>query len=108
VNSRLRYFDPERRRAGVPEDVGALVSELSDLRTAVTLVNLNPTQRRLVIVQGGAYGEHELVTVTTGGKTTRIDGPLLTVQLSPGSGATLTLDMKRYVNTPTVKHPWQR
>jgi hypothetical protein len=92
----------------VPEDVGALVSELSDARTAVTLVNLNPTQRRTVIVQAGAYGEHELVTVTTGGKTARIDGPLLTVQLSPGSGATLTFDMKRYVNTPTVKHPWGR
>jgi hypothetical protein len=108
VNARLRYFDPERRRAGVPEDVGALVSELSDARTAVTLVNLNPTQRRTVIVQAGAYGEHELVTVTAGGKTARIDGPLLTVQLSPGSGATLTFDMKRYVNTPTVKHPWGR
>ncbi len=108
VNARLRYFDPERRRAGVPEDVGALVSGLSDTQTAVTLVNLNPTQRRTVIVQGGAYGEHELVSVTTGGKTAPIDGPLLTVQLSPGSGATLMLDMKRYVNTPTVKHPWDR
>ena len=108
VNARLRYFDPDRRRAGVPEGVGALVSEVSDTRTVVTLVNLNPSERRTVIVQGGAYGEHELVTVTTGGKTIRIGSPLLTVQLSAGSGATLTLDMKRYANTPTVKHPWQR
>jgi hypothetical protein len=108
VNGRLRYFDPDRKRAGVPEDVGALVSQLSDTRTAVTLVNLNPTQHRTVIVQGGAYGEHELMTVTAGGKATRIDGPFLTVHLSPASGATLTLDMKRYVNIPTVKHPWQR
>jgi len=108
VNARLRYFDPDRKRAGVPEDVSALVSELSDVRTVVTLVNLNPSERRTVIVQGGAYGEHELVTVTTGGKTIRIGSPLLTVQLSAGTGATLTLDMKRYVNTPTVKHPWQR
>ena len=23
-------------------------------------------------------------------------------------GATLTLEMKRYANVPTVKHPWQR
>jgi len=107
-NARLRYFDPDRKRAGVPEDVSALVSELSDVRTVVTLVNLNPSERRTVIVQGGAYGEHELVTVTTGGKTIRIGSPLLTVQLSAGTGATLTLDMKRYVNTPTVKHPWQR
>ncbi len=33
LNARLRYFDPDRRRAGVPEDVAALVSELSDSRT---------------------------------------------------------------------------
>ena len=30
LNARLRYFDPVRRRAGVPEDVAALVSELDD------------------------------------------------------------------------------
>ena len=32
LNARLRYFDPVARRAGVPEDVAALVSELSDTR----------------------------------------------------------------------------
>ena len=42
LNARLRYFDPDRKRAGVPEDVAALVSELSDTQTTVTLVNLNP------------------------------------------------------------------
>jgi len=108
LNARLRYFDPDRKRAGLPEDVGALVSELSDARTVVALVNLNPTLRRTVIVQGGGYGEHQLVSVTAGGKTTRIDAPLLTVQLAAGSGATLAFDMKRYANVPTVKHPWQR
>src|SRR5262245_36442044 len=54
VNARLRYFDPERKRAGVPPDVAALVSELSDTRTTVTLVNLNTSQARTVILQGGA------------------------------------------------------
>jgi len=58
VNARLRYFDPDRKRAGVPEDVAALVSELSDTRTTVTLVNLNTTRARTVVVQGGAYGGH--------------------------------------------------
>lgn len=108
LNARVRYFDPDRKRAGLPEDVGALVSELTDTRTVVTLVNLNSTLRRDVIVQGGGYGEHQLVSVTSGGKTARIDAPLLTVQLAPGSGATLTLQMKRYANVPTVRHPWQR
>lgn len=108
LNARLRYFDPERRRAGVPEDVAALVSGLSDTRTAVTLVNTSRSHARTVIVQGGGYGEHQLLGVTVGGKTTGIDAPLLTVKLGPGCGARLVLDMKRYANPPTVKHPWQR
>jgi hypothetical protein len=108
LNARLRYFDPDRRRAGVPEDVAALVSELSDTRTVVTLINLNPSQRRTVVVQGGGYGEHQLVSVTSGDTTTAIDSPLLTVQLEPGCGQKLVLEMKRYANTPTVVHPWNR
>jgi hypothetical protein len=108
LNARLRYFDPDRRRAGVPQDVAALVSELSDTRTVVTLVNLHPSQPRTVVLQGGGYGEHQLVSVTSGDKTTPIDAPVLTVRLEPGCGRQLALAMKRYANAPTVKHPWQR
>ena len=61
-----------------------------------------------MIVQGGGYGEHQLVSVMSGGKTTPIDSPLLTVRINPGCGARLALEMKRYANAPTVKHPWQR
>ena len=108
VNARLRYFDPDRKRAGVPEDVAALVSELTDTRTTLTLVNLNASRARTVIVQGGAYGEHQLLSVTSGGRTTAIDSPLLTERLEPGCGQTLTFAMKRYANEPTILHPWQR
>ena len=108
LNARLRYFDPVRSRAGVPDDVAALVSELSDTRTTVTLVNLNVSETRTVIVQGGGYGEHQLLSVTAGGRTTPIDSPLLTVQLDPRCGQTLVLEMKRYANRPTVLHPWHR
>jgi hypothetical protein len=108
LNARLRYFDPDKKRAGVPEDVAALVSEMSDTRTVVTLVNLNPSQPRTVMVQGGGYGEHQIVSVTSGGKTIPIGAPLATVELAPGCGEKLVLEMKRYVNTPTVLHPWQR
>ena len=106
--ARLRYFDPVRRRAGVPEDVAALVSALSDTRTDVTLVNLNPSQARTVVVQGGGYGEHQLTSVTVEGRTTPINGSLLTVDLDPGSGQTLVLEMKRYASRPTALHPWHR
>jgi hypothetical protein len=108
LNARFRYFDPVRKRAGVPEDVAALVSELSDTRATVTLVNVNPSQPRTVIVQGGGYGEHQLISVTSDGVTTPIGGPLVSVQLDPGSGQKLVFEMKRYANTPTILHPWQR
>jgi hypothetical protein len=108
LNARLRYFDPDRKRAGVPADVAALVSELSDRRTTVTLVNLNAAEPRTVIVQGGGYGEHQLVSVTRAGKTVPIDSPLLTVRLGPASGQKLELVIERYANRPTVLHPWHR
>jgi hypothetical protein len=108
LNARLRYFDPERKRSGVPEDVAALVSELSDTRVTVTLINLNTSRARTLIVQGGGYGEHQLVSVTRGGKTTRIDSALVTVILDPGCGNTLEFQMKRYANAPTMRHPSHR
>jgi hypothetical protein len=106
LQARLRYFDPVRRRAGLPDDVAALVSELSDTRTTVTLVNLNESESRTAIVQGGGYGEHQLVSVDDGAGTTAIDAAALTVHLAPRSGARLVLTMKRYANAPTARHPW--
>jgi hypothetical protein len=106
LNARLRYFDPARRRAGVPEDVAALISELGDRRTVVTLVNLNATQPRTVIVQAGGYGEHQFESVEVNKKTVRLDARHATVQLAPGAGATLAFAMRRYANQPTVAFPW--
>ena len=74
LNARLRYFDPARRRAGVPEDVAALVSELGDRRTVVTLVNLSATEPRTVIVQAGGYAEHQFESVEWNGRSERVDG----------------------------------
>src|SRR5262249_50079418 len=58
LQARVRYFDPVRRRPGLPEDVAALVESLKDDSTILVLVNVNQTEPRTVIVQGGAYGEH--------------------------------------------------
>jgi hypothetical protein len=108
LNARLRYFDPTRRRAGVPEDVAALVTGLADRRTVVTLVNTSASEPRTVIVQAGGYGEHQFESVEWNGRTERLDTRDLTVRLAPGAGATLTLAMRRYVNAPTVTFPWGR
>ena len=64
LHTRLRYFDPERRRPGLPPDVAALVESMTGDETVVTLVNVSPVHARRVIVQAGAYGEHEFTTAT--------------------------------------------
>src|SRR4030095_15391703 len=107
LRARLRYFDPVRRRAGVPADVGALVSELRDDRTIVTLVNVSQTTARTVVVQGGGDGEDQILSAEVNGKTTPINARDFTVQLAPGAGAKLTLAMRRYANPPTAKFPWE-
>jgi hypothetical protein len=106
VNSRLRYFDPARKRAGLPEDVAALVSEMTDTTTVMTLVNLNGSTPRTVVVQGGAYAEHLIESIDWNGRTVSVGKPNVSVTVNPGAGGKLTLRMKRYSSDPTVKHPY--
>lgn len=108
LHSRFRYFDPEKRRAGLPEDVAALVEKLEDQSATVTLVNINPLRARTVVVQAGAYGQHQIQTATTGSSTVAVDAPFLTVRLEPGCGAQIVVRMQRYKNQPTLAHPWDR
>ncbi len=108
LHCRLRYFDADRKRAGVPEDVAALVHTLGDTTTEVTLVNLSTTQPRMVVVQGGAYAEHRIEAVTIDGRTVDIVGAAFTIRLEPGCGARMALRMRRYANRPTLTLPWDR
>jgi hypothetical protein len=108
LHARFRYFDPARRRAGLPEDVGALVETLEAGAATLTLVNLNPVDSRTVLVQGGAYGEHELLSAVVDGKTHAVAGPVATVHLKPGCGAKIRFTMKRYSLAPTFAFPWDR
>jgi hypothetical protein len=105
LHCRLRYFDPGRQRPGLAEDVGALVEKLTADGAVVTLVNLNPVEPRTVVVQGGAYGEHEIAEVRQGDITMAVGSPHVTVRLAPGAGSTLALRMKRYANQPTLAFP---
>lgn len=107
-HSRFRYFDPVRRRAGLPEDVGALVEKLEADAATLVLVNVDPVAPRDVVVQAGGYGEHRFESAETNGAVRQIAGPLLNVRLEPGSGARIRFRMSRYVNPPTLAHPWDR
>jgi hypothetical protein len=108
LQARLRYFDPVRRRPGLPDDVAALVESLSANSTSLVLVNLNQTDLRSVIVQGGAYGEHicETVKINDSGPEASVGGPWFRVDLSPGAGGRLAISMKRYAAVPTLARPW--
>ncbi len=108
LNSRLRYFDPERRRSGLPRDVAALVEKLTADSVTVTLVNVNQIEARDVQVQAGGYGEHEFTGVRHNGKSQELAAPYVTVHLEPGTGAQLEFKMKRYANHPTLAQPWNR
>jgi hypothetical protein len=52
LHSRVRYFDPERRRAGLPEDVAALVEKIGTDEIVLTLVNTSPVQPRTLVDAG--------------------------------------------------------
>src|SRR4029079_3525595 len=105
LNARLRYFDPARKRAGLPEDVAALVSQMTDTVGVVTRLNVNDAAARTVVVQGGAYAEHRIESVRTAAQVFSVRGPSFTVTLAPGAGSTLALQMKRYAEMPTEAFP---
>jgi len=84
------------------------VERLTAEETTLTLVNLNPVEERMVIVQGGAYGEHQIQKVTTSQGSCPVGRSWLALRLAPGCGGRLTLAMSRYANPPTLTFPWDR
>ena len=124
----LRYFDAERERPGLPPDVAALVTSVSDESIALTLVNLSPDAERRVRLQAGAFGEHAFTTARFTASTPgsgypdaganytyaaspysqpdpqlrwdgiAVDGAHLQVDLPPGTQIELVIGMRRYVN----------
>ncbi len=107
LHSRLRYFDLELRRGGLPQDVAALVESLTDDSVTVTLVNLDPIAPRSLIVQAGGYREHEFTALRIGDRTSPINSRALRVDLAPGAGMRLVLSMQRYSGSPTLTQTWK-
>ena len=108
LHAQVRYFDPERRRSGLPESVGALVDGLSAQGITLTLVNLDQVEPRRVILQAGAYAEHDFSAVTVGERETAVGQSFVEIRLAPGAGSRITAKMKRYANRPTLGMPWDR
>ncbi|MFH1264493.1 MAG: hypothetical protein ABIK89_02110 [Planctomycetota bacterium] len=106
LHSRLFYFDPARKRPGLPPDVAALVDTISPEGVTVNLVNLDPCRPRDVLVRAGAFGEHQFTTVRHQGERKSIDGEFFLVRLQPGAGGRVELGMKRYARPPSYALPW--
>src|SRR5204863_2542403 len=51
--ARVRYYDADRRRPGLPASLAALVSSIDPQATVVDLINLDPGQDRHGNLQGG-------------------------------------------------------
>ena len=108
LHSRLRYFDPLGRRAGLPPDVAALVDSLGPDSVAVTLVNLSQTEAREVVVQAGGYAEHQFTGVAGGTQPVELNASAFTARLAPGAGQRLEIGLRRYANEPDLAFPWSR
>jgi hypothetical protein len=104
--ARLRYFDPDQRRAGLPEDVAALIEKMTADEVTLNLVNTNPLETRRVVVQAGGYGEHRFVEANCHGEVLAVGSSQLQVRLAPGAGGRVVLKMQRYVNQPTLRMPF--
>ena len=103
---RLRYFDCQRQRPGLPPDVAALVSSLSENGCEVTLINLSETEERAVLIQAGAMGEHRFTDVLVDVMTPiAVNAPTLTVSLPPRTKVRLQPGMERFVDEPSFAWP---
>ncbi len=131
--SQVRYFDGDRKRAGLPPDVAALVTHIEKDLIELEVVNLNAFEPRQLVIQGGAYGEHcfdsvvftQVADVQPPVRDIRnprsgmieqalfenskaLNARAFTVNLAPGSGSKLSIKISRYTSKPSFDFPWDR
>jgi hypothetical protein len=113
LHARVRYFDGQTGRAGLPPGVAALVDGLAADAATLNLVNLDPAAEREVIIQAGAFGEHQFHAATRldhqgdDARPLAVEGRWLRARLAPGAGLRLRLTMRRYRHTPSYATPWR-
>ncbi len=125
--ARVRYYDADRRRPGLPASVAALVTSVDSAATVLELVNLSPERDRTVIIQAGAFAEHTIETVRYAEREdsswlgslyeyghgdpslierqAEVQGPWLTVRLPASSRIRLTLTLALRTRKPSYAMP---
>jgi len=119
LRARVRYFDIARSRPGLPRDVSALVEKLEAERTVVQLVNLSAFESHDLLIQAGAFGEHEFTEVKyvervkdnserirEAEEKKPVHGRFFQVNLAPTASIRLEIGTRLFVNRPTYAFPW--
>jgi hypothetical protein len=117
LRATVRYFDVNERRPGLPRDVSALVTALDKESVSLSLINLNPVDEQKLIIQAGAFGEHQFTKVSyrkadfSDDDSAEIEqipvqGKYLEITLDPSSSIQLDLGLNRFVNKPSYQFPW--
>jgi hypothetical protein len=124
----VRYFDRLSRRPGLPPDVAALVRDLHADGVRIDLVNLSPFATREVVVQAGAFAEHNFTAarysaiadsvtfpgpvgayipsvLETSSRTVPVRDRWLAIRLPPGTQIILDVGTERFVHDPTYRGP---
>jgi hypothetical protein len=126
--ARVRHYDAQARRPGLPPSVAALVSSVDPRATTVDLINLDPLAARSVIVQAGAFAEHTIRSVrhtacpdpswigdlydyghgqpAVTALSTVVNGPWLRVELPRSTRIRLTLRLDPHTRTPSYRTPF--
>jgi len=125
LHAQVRYFDGKSRRPGLPPDVAAMVTRIEHDWIEIEAVNLNPLKSRQLVVQGGAYGEHQIVSVgqasladkrsesedrasSPSWESRDIESHAFAVEMAPGAGSILRIHLDRHANQPSYQFPWSR
>lgn len=120
LRATVRYFDADRNRPGLPQDVAALVDKLGEDCAGIQLVNLSRSECRNLIVSAGAFGEHQFTGLRiqpavdrkasenahTNERRVPVDDRFFAVQLPPSSSIRVEVGMRRFVNQPSYDFPW--
>ena len=107
LQASVRYFDPARSRPGLPRHVAGLVDRIDDGGIGLVLVNTDPQKSHRVLVQAGAFREHEFgsVEMEGGEQKTAVDAPYFEVRLEPSAQARLSVELRRFAHPPTFEFP---
>ena len=110
LHTRLRYYDAQERRPGLPPDTAALVTAMDANTVSVSLANAHPGESRSLLVQGGAFGEHRITAVQADGAREDMQEAgsdrWVRVDLPAGRSVDLTVHLDRYAFRPSYAQPF--